>query len=133
MPTRREEQPSTTPEEAHAELAKIAAEDADLRAQIIDISRRREALNTRRKELHLVLARASAEACVGEFVAMTAHVKLLQRREPKPGDIGRVLKIGRTRALIDFGDQLRTWYVPIEALGEVKDPLADDPPDEKVY
>jgi hypothetical protein len=52
--------------------------------------------------------------------------QLDQRPQPQAGDIGRLRKVDRTHALIDFGDELRTWHIPLWAVGEVKDPFADD-------
>jgi hypothetical protein len=123
--------PSMTMEEASAELAKIEAEDEALRAQLLAITRRRDELSTRRREIEPVLVRARVEASLGEFVAIRGDLWRARRLEPKAGDVGRLLKIGRTRALIDFGDRLRTWYVPLEAVGEVRDPFADERRDDE--
>jgi hypothetical protein len=30
--------------------------------------------------------------------------------------------------LIDFGEELRSWFIPLWAVGERKDPFADDRP-----
>jgi hypothetical protein len=85
----------------------------------------------RRREVERVILRAHVETLIGEFVAITNPGKSAERLQPKAGDIGRLRKVYPTYALIDFGDELRTWHIPLWAVGDVKDPFADDRPDKE--
>jgi hypothetical protein len=125
MGTRRPN-PSMTEEEQASELAKIDAEIDAVQGQAITLSRRLEELRKRRVDVKTRLVRERLQGVVGQFVKLTSTTHWMapkSRLKPMEGDIGRLLKVGRTRALIDFGDELHTWYVALPAIGTVQDPL----------
>ncbi len=117
-----------TAQAARTESAKLRAEQSALRRQVDKIVRRQTELIAREHELDLVIRRAHVEPLIGEFVTITDPGKAAERLQPKAGDIGRRHKVDHTHALIDFGDEVRTWYIPLWAVGDVKDPFADDRP-----
>jgi hypothetical protein len=126
MAKRRQPRPPTTMEEQAAELAKIDAELQALRAELNAFFDRRSALEERRTLIRTQLMRDRLKDAVGGYVKVTGqgfYMVPMRRLQPMVGDIGRLLKIGRTRALIDFGEDLHTWYIALEAIGTVKDPL----------
>ncbi len=126
MPNGRTPKPSMSPEEQAAELAKLDAELKALEQQQTALSQRRSTLHERRIELKTQLMRDRLKGSLGEFVKITGNGYWMtpkSRLKPMEGDIGRLLKVGRTRALIDFGEELHTWYVALPAIGTVQDPL----------
>jgi hypothetical protein len=120
-----------TAQTARTESAKLRAEHSALTQQVTVIIRRQAELIARQHDLDLVIRRAHVEPLIGEFVAITDPGKAAERLQPKAGDIGRLRKVYPTYALIDFGDELRTWHIPLWAVGDVKDPFADDRPDKE--
>jgi hypothetical protein len=114
---------------ARTESAKLSATERALMRQLKEMYRRQRELIVRRHELDLVIKRAHVEPLIGEFVTITHPGTSAERLQPKAGDVGRLHKVDDKRALIDFGDELRTWYIPLWAVGEVKDPFADERPD----
>jgi hypothetical protein len=115
-----------TAQQARTERAKLRAEDRAWRRQFETILRRQRELMARQSELDLEIKRAHVEPLIGEFVTITNPGKEAEQLRPKAGDIGCLRKVDRKWTLIDFGDELRTWYIPLWAVGDVKDPFADD-------
>jgi hypothetical protein len=115
-----------TAQAARTESAKLRAEHSALTRQVDAIFRRQRELMARQHDLDLVILRGHVEPLIGEFVTISNPGELAKRLQPKAGDIGRLRKVDRTHALIDFGDEWRTWHIPLWAVGEVKDPFADD-------
>jgi len=60
MVIRRTPQPFPTPEQAHAELVQLDAEDTELRTQVLAIARRRQEISERRQELDRLIRRIRA-------------------------------------------------------------------------
>lgn len=118
-----------TAQEARTVLVQLGAEQRALLRHFEAMGWRLGALDRHRRELELVIKRAHVEPLIGQFVAITDPGTSATRLHPKAGDIGRLLKVEARGALMDFGDELRTWYIPLSAVGDVKDPLADDRPD----
>jgi hypothetical protein len=126
MAKRRDLKPQMTIEEQAAELTKIDAELKSLQAEQITLNERRSTLQERRTLVSTQLMRDRLKDTVGEYVKVAgqgSYMVPMRRLHPMVGDIGRLLKVGRTRALIDFGEELHTWYVALEAIGTVNDPL----------
>lgn len=120
-----------TAAEARTENAKIAVAERASKRQLDAIFRGQREIWARRHEVERVVLRAHLQPLIGEFVAITNPGKDVERLQPKAGDIGRLRKVDRSWALIDFGEELRTWHIPLWAVGEVKDPFADDRPAEE--
>jgi len=120
-----------TAQEARTEMAKIGVEEGALKQQQEAIFSRQREIWARCHEVERVVLRAHVETMIGEFVAIKDPGKDVERLQPKAGDIGRLRKVDRSWALIDFGEELRTWLIPLWAVGDVKDPFADDRPDKE--
>jgi hypothetical protein len=129
MAKRRSPKPKMTVDEQAAEMAQIDAELKTLHEQQHALWQRLNSLQERRKLVNTQLIRDRLQDAIGQYVKLTGNGYYMERTlrylQPKAGDIGRLLKIGRSRALIDFGEELHTWYVALQAVGTVKDPLAD--------
>jgi len=117
-----------TAQEARTENAKIAVAERALKRHQEAIFSRQMEIFARRHEVERVVLRAHLQPMIGEFVAITNPGKDVERLQPKAGDIGRLRKVDQRWALIDFGEELRTWHIPLWAVGEVKDPFAEDRP-----
>jgi hypothetical protein len=115
-----------TATEARTAMAKLIVEERALKRHIDEIIRRREEYWKRHREIEEVVLRAHLKPLIGEFVEIRNPGQAVERLQPKAGDIGRLRKVLPTYALIDFGEELRTWHIPLWAVGDVKDPLADD-------
>jgi hypothetical protein len=126
MAKRRTPKPDMTPEEQAAKLAQIDAELKALHTQEMALSERRQALQERRTLVRTQLMRDRLQASLGEFVKLTGngfYLVPMRRLQPIVGDLGRLVKIGRSRVLVNFGEELGSWYVPLQAVGTVQDPL----------
>jgi hypothetical protein len=124
--SKRRSKPSLTVEDQAAELVQIDAELKSLQAQITERVNRLDELRKGRADVKTRLVRDRLQGAVGDFVKITGSGYWMtpkSRLKPMEGDIGRLLKVGRTRALIDFGEELHTWYVALQAIGTVQDPL----------
>jgi hypothetical protein len=119
-----------TAQEARTEMAKIAVAENAWRRQQEEFFRRQGEIWKRRREVEDVVLRAHVATMIGAFVVIKDPGKHVEQRVPKAGDIGRLRKVDRSWALIDFGEELRTWHIPLWAVGDVKDPFADDRPNE---
>jgi hypothetical protein len=115
-----------TATEARMEMAKLSVAENAWRRRLDTIYRLQGEAWKRRREIENVVLRAHLEPLIGAFVTIRDPGKAAEPLQPKEGNIGRLRKVGPTGALIDFGDELRTWYIPLWAVGEVKDPFADD-------
>jgi hypothetical protein len=109
-----------------AELVKIDAEITEVESQILELRGRQQALYDRRTLVCTQLQRDQLKDAVGQYVKLTdkRYMAPMKRLQPMVGDIGRLVKLGRTRALIDFGEEMHTWYVALPSVGTVHDPLA---------
>lgn len=87
--------------------------------------RHRGAIGSRQVEVDCAIKRLHVEPLVGEFVSITDVGKEATKVQPQAGDVGRLVKVDGHYALIDFGDELRTWLIPLWAVGGRQDPLAD--------
>jgi hypothetical protein len=127
MAKRRTPKPRMTVEEQAAELARLDGEMQALHAQQMALSQQLGALGQCRARLITQLVRDRLQESLGEFVKLTGYRSFpvpMRRLQPVIGDIGRLVKIGRSRVLVDFGEELGSWYVPLGAIGTVQDPLA---------
>jgi hypothetical protein len=111
------------------ELAALDAQIHANEAEVIKLSREREALQQRREFVATRLERERLRASMGSYVKLigAAYMEPKTVVKPKAGAIGRLIRIGRTRAIVDFGEDLHVWYVPLTAVSPVTDPLAHGP------
>jgi hypothetical protein len=108
------------------ELADIEAKLRASEEELLRLHRDREALSRRREFVATRLERQRLLDSLGGFVKLTGDADMEPKTvvRPKVGAVGRLIKIGRTRAMVDFGEDLHTWYVPLTAVTQVTDPLA---------
>jgi hypothetical protein len=76
------------------------------------IHHRQGEILSRQIEIDLAIKRLHVEPLIGEFVSITDPGHEAKRLQPKAGDVGRLRKVEGRLALIDFGDELRSWFIP---------------------
>jgi hypothetical protein len=107
------------------ELAVLAAHIKANEVEMLRLGRELDELHKRREFVATRLERGRLRSALGSYVKLVGDEYMEPKTvvKPKAGAIGRLISIGRTRAMVDFGEDLHTWYVPLTAVSPVTDPL----------
>jgi hypothetical protein len=128
MAKRQSYQPPSTIEEQRAQLKEIEAALEKCMDELRAVSRRRERLLERQRGVESQLVRDLLKGSIGQYVTLRAGrydmFPTMRRLGPHAGAIGHLVKVGRTRAVVDFGEDVKTWFVHFHGLAPVNDPLA---------